>query len=111
MGSHLIEALGLASPIVEVRYGYLQLRQSGMRLPNLNQLIWIAKRQRLNQDRIDDAKESRICAYGQRDRQNRGNREDRPPAKRAHHKPHGFSIRPPASAAVAWRREIHRRPA
>ncbi len=68
MRGDLIETMGLVSPVVEVRSRDLQLRQRWMRFPNLDQPVRIAKRQRLNEYRIDDAEQGRIRADRERDR-------------------------------------------
>ncbi len=64
-----VEAVGLTAPVAKIGRRYLQLRQSRMSLPNPHQLAGIAKREGLNQDRIDDAEERGVGSDTQRNGQ------------------------------------------
>lgn len=67
MRGHRLEAARLTAPVAKIGRCYLQLRQSGMRFPDANQLAGIAKRQWPYQDGVDDAEESGVRADAQRD--------------------------------------------
>ena len=93
VGGHLLEAAGLVSPILKVRHRYLQLRQSRMGLPDLHQPAGVAKRERPEEDRVDDAEKGRVGADSQRHRQNGGGREHGPAPKGTDCGPHNSSLR------------------
>ncbi len=100
MRGHRIEAVGLSAPIAEIGRRYLQLRQSGMSFPNPHEFAGIAKRQRLNQDGIDDAEERGVGSDAQGNGENRGQREGRPAAKRSDGGAHFNSLRAWGGAQV-----------
>ena len=72
-----------------------------MSLPNLHQLAGLAKGQRLNQDRIDDAEQGRIGSHSQRDSKNCGETEDGSALKKAADRgSHASRIRRPLARDV-----------
>ena len=89
---HRIEATGLIAPVSKIGRGHLQLRQSGMSLPDLHQLAGVAKREGLNKNRIDDAEERGVGADAQRNGENRGEREGGPAAEGTHGGSHFSSL-------------------
>ena len=64
-----------------------------MSLPDPHELAGIAKRERLNEDRVDDAEERGVGSNAQRNGENRGQREGRPAAERPHGGSHFYSLR------------------
>ena len=95
---HRVEAVSLTAPVAIIGRRYLQLRQRRMGLPDPDQLAGIAKRERLNENRINDSEKPGVGSDAQGQGKNRSQRERRPAAEGTHGGSHFSSL--PLLAAI-----------